>query len=179
MPTPHRLRLSLCLLFASPLACNLNGNMLWNLAGPQAPADIVGTYAAPAADDASVDECLAPPEAYTWSYENVDRKVDGANMICNATFTLKNIGREGLSAIVHVAWDNTVQQSQFWEVHPLTPSDVWTEHANETHLAQYSFMRVTHLLVVRDVPECWWLAANAAQPRWETIATPIDPLPCP
>src|SRR3990172_10010129 len=53
VPTPHRLRLSLCLLFASPLACNLNGNMLWNLAGPQAPADIVRTYAAPAPDDSS------------------------------------------------------------------------------------------------------------------------------
>ena len=179
MPTPHRLRLSLCLLFAAMLACNLKGNMLWHLAGPQAPADIAATYAAPAADDASVEDCLAPSEGFAWSYENVDRDIDGPNMICSADFTLKNLGREGLSVVVHVAWDNTVQQSQFWQVHPLAPFEVWTEHANETHLAQDSYMRVTHLLAVRVVPECWWLAANAAQPQWETIATPIDPLPCP
>jgi len=33
--------------------------------------------------------------------------------------------------------------------------------------------------VVRDVPECWWLVANAEQPRWAAIATPIDMLTCP
>lgn len=179
MHTPRTLRLSLCLLFAAMLACNLKGNMLWNLAGPQTPADIVATYAAPAADDAAVEECLAPPEAYAFANENLDVKVDDPNAICNATFTLKNLGQEPLSAVVHIAWDNTVEQSQFWEVKPLGRGVSWTEHVNESHLIQNAYLRVTHMLVVRDVPECWWLAANAEQPRRATIAVAIDPLPCP
>jgi hypothetical protein len=74
---------------------------------------------------------------------------------------------------------NTAEQSQFWEVEPLRLGQSWTEHVNESHLIQNAYLRVTHLLVVRDVPECWRLAANAEQPRWETIATPIEMLPCP
>ena len=124
MPTPRRLPLSLCLLLATMLACILKGNMLWNLAGPQAPADIAATFAAPAADDAAVEACLAPRKAYSFADENLEVKVDGPNAVCNATFTLKNLGQEPLSAVVHIAWDSSVQQSQFWEVHPLAPSDV-------------------------------------------------------
>jgi len=179
MPTPCRLRLGLSLLIFASLACNLKGNMRWNLAGPQAPAEIAATYASPAADDASVEECLPPPEAYAFSYESIDRKVDGPNASCNATFALKNLGPEPLSAVVHIARDNSVEQLQFWEVKPLGRGESWTEHVNESHLIQNAYLRVTHLLVVRDVPECWWLAANAEQPRWETIATPIDFLACP
>ncbi len=129
--------------------------------------------------DASVEAGLAPPEDSAWSYDSIDRKVDGPNMICNGTFMLKNLGQEPLSAVVHIAWANIVQQSQFWQVQPLGVSEVWTDHANESHLAQNAYMRVTHLLMLRNVHECWWLAANAEQPRWETIATPVDPLPCP
>jgi hypothetical protein len=179
MSTSRRLRLALALLLAASLARNLKGNMLWNLAGPQAPADIAATYASPAADDASVEECLPPPEAYAFSYESIDRKVGGPNVICNATFTLKNLGQESLSAVVHIAWDNRVEQSQFWEVKPLGRGESWTEHVNESHLVQNAYLRVTHMLVVRDVPECWWLAANAERPRWEAIATLIDMLTCP
>jgi hypothetical protein len=179
MSTSRRLRLALAVLLAAMLACNLKGDMLWNLAGPQAPADIVATYAAPAAGDASIDECLAGSEAYAFSYESIDREVDGTNAICNAEVTLRNLGREPLSAVVHIAWDNTVEQSQFWEVKVLGGGESWTEHVNESHLMQNAYLRVTHMLVVRDGPECWWLAANAEQPRWEAIATPIDMLTCP
>jgi len=132
-----------------------------------------------AAADASLDDCLAPPEDFAWSYENIDRKVDGPSIICNATFTLENLGQEALSAVLHIAWDDTAEQSQFWEVEPLRLGQSWTEHVNESHLIQNAYLRVTHLLVVRDVPECWRLAANAEQPRWDTITTPIEMLPCP
>jgi hypothetical protein len=179
MPPSRRLHISLAFLLLASLACNLKGNMLWNLAGPQAPADIAATFAAPAADDASVEECLAPREEYAFSYENLEVKVDGPNAICNADFILHNLGQKSFSAIVHIAWDTTVEQSQFWEVKPLVSTGPWIEHVNETHLIQNSYLRVTHLLVVRDAPECWWLASPAQQTLWETIATPIEKLACP
>ena len=49
MDKQRRLRLSLSLLLFSILACNYPQRFLFNIAGPQAPADIVATLAAPAA----------------------------------------------------------------------------------------------------------------------------------
>jgi hypothetical protein len=54
MDRQRRLRLGLCLLLFSILACNFPQRFLFNFAGPQGGADLVGTLAAPSAPTASV-----------------------------------------------------------------------------------------------------------------------------
>jgi hypothetical protein len=72
MDRQRRLRLGLCLLLFSILACNFPQRFLFNFAGPQGGADLVGTLAAPSAPTASVG---APASA--------DGQLDAAS--CDAT----------------------------------------------------------------------------------------------
>jgi hypothetical protein len=190
MKTKYLKSIALVLIACTLLACTIWDRIWVNETGPQAPMDIIGTmvppvggYPQPGQDegtgDLSIDECLASPQAFSWAYESIEIDADGANIICNADFKLTNFGQESLAAIVRTAWDNTVQQSQSWQVHPLALGETLTEHANETHLAQDSYMRVTHLLIVRDIPECRWATSPSQKAMWESIASPIQSLACP
>jgi len=179
MSINRNIPIALSVLITSAIACGFVEPYLWDLFDPQEPADLGDTFAAQAATDVRIDECLAPLEAFSWAYEITDIDAYGTNIVCNADFELTNLGQESLAAIVRVAWDNTVQQSQYWQVHPLALGETSTEPVNETHLAEDAYIRVTHLLVVRDIPECQWAASPTQQAMWESIASPIQPLACP
>jgi len=104
-----------------------------------------------------IDDCLAPPEGFAWSYEAIKRDIYEQNAVCNATFALENRGQDRLSAVVAIAWDNTLIQDSLWEDHKPAPGGQWTRRANETHLKESSSTRATRLLLVCDEPRCEWL----------------------
>ena len=125
-------------------------------------------------------DCIAPKDAYTWSYEDFRKSSGSGGVACNARFVFKNEVNESLYLIIHTAFNNNKLQGNKWETHPVRPGGEWELRVNRAIYKDgvITYTNLDRMLVVWDNSACKRLHTNQHQSTWEAMAAAVEDITC-